>query len=82
MLALVAIFLITIITSATVIWSYRKLSAWDGFTETLVGRPQTTRRMKIGAQQGFISLAPKREKKSLNVKLRNRNRNVKTPWGW
>ena len=63
MLALGAIFLVTIIVSATVIWAYRKLSVRHGSTETFVGRPQSRARMKIGAQQGFISLLTKRRKK-------------------
>ena len=82
MLTLVSIFLVTIIVSAIAILAYRKLSGWSGFAETLVGRPQSTVRMKIGTQQGFISLAPKRGQKSKNVKLRNSKRNIKTPWGW
>jgi len=82
MLALVSIFLVTIITSASAVWGYRKISGWHGFTETLVGRPQSTARMKIGAQQGFISLVPRRREKSRNIKLRNTRRNIKTPWGW
>jgi hypothetical protein len=82
MLALVAIFLVTFIVSASAIWVYRKLSVWNGFTETLVGRPQSRTRMKIGAQQGFISLVPKRGKKAKNVKLRSPKGKIKTPWGW
>jgi hypothetical protein len=82
MLTLVAIFLVTIIVSATAVWVYRKLSTWHGFTETLVGRPQSRTRMKIGAQQGFISLVPKRRKKSKNVILRSPKGKIKTPWGW
>ena len=82
MLALVTIFLVTIITSVSAVWTYRKISAWDGFTTTLMGRPQSTRRMKIAAQQGFISLVSKRQGKSRNIRLRNSKRNIKTPWGW
>jgi hypothetical protein len=82
MLALVAMLLVTLIASATAVWVYRKVSGWHGFTATLVGSPQSTTRMKIGAQQGFISMVPKRRKKSKNVILRRPNRKIKTPWGW
>jgi len=82
MLALVSIFLVTVIVSAAAIWVYRKLSLWHGFTDTLVGRPQSTRRMKIGTQQGFISLDTKRGKNPKNFKLRSPKGNIKKPWGW
>ena len=82
MLVLVTMFLVTILTSAAAVWGYRKLSGWQGFSETLVGRPQSSRRMQIGAQQGFISLTPKRGKKAIKVKLRNPRGNIKKPWGW
>ena len=82
MLALTSMFLVTIIVSASSVWLYRKLSVWHGSTGTLVGRPQSTTRMKIGAQQGFISLVPERGKRSRNIKLRSPKGKVKTPWGW
>ena len=82
MLALVTMFLVTIITSATAVWGYRKLSGWHGLTETVVGQPQSSRGMQVSAQQGFISLASKRVKKPIKVKLRSPKRNIKAPWGW
>lgn len=82
MLALVAIFLVTLVISATAVWVYRKISDWDGFSETLVGRPKSTMRMKIGAQQGFISLHRKSDRTPRTIRLRGRRRAVKTPWGW
>ena len=82
MLVLVTMFLVTLITSAAAVWGYRKLSGWQGFTESLAGRPQPARRMQIGGQQGFISLASRQGKKPITVKLRSSRRNIKTPWGW
>ena len=82
MLVLVTTFLVTIIMSATAVWGYRKLSGWQGLTETAVGRPQSSRRMQISTQQGFISLASKRVKKPIKVKLRRPKGNIKAPWGW
>ncbi len=84
MLALVVIFLVTLIVSATAIWVYRKLSVWHGhgFTETLVSGPGSTAKMKIGARQGTISLVSKRRNKSRNTKLRSSKGENNTPWGW
>ena len=82
MLALVTIFLATLIISATTIWLYRRISGWHGFTDKLVGRPQSIMRMKIGAQQGFVSLVRKPGRKAKTVRLRSHRRNIKTPWGW
>ena len=82
MLALVAIFLVTLMISVTTIWLYRKVSGWYGFSKTLVSRPQPVMRMKIGAQQGFVSLERKSNRKAKTVMLRGRRRAVKTPWGW
>ena len=82
MLALVTMFLVTIIISAISVWGYRKLAGWQGFTGTVVGRPQSSRRMQVGAQHGFISLASKRGKKPIKVRLRSPKRNIKAPWGW
>ncbi len=82
MLALVAMFLVTLIVSATAIWIYRKLSVLHGLTETLVSGPGSTARMQIGAQQGIISLVSKRGNKSRNTKLRRPKGKTNTPWGW
>jgi hypothetical protein len=82
MLTLASIFLVTLMISVTVIWVYRKISGWDGFSGALVGRPQPAKRMKIGTQQGFISLQRKSNKRPKSVMLRGRKIVVKTPWGW
>jgi hypothetical protein len=82
MLALALMFLVTIIVSASAIWLYRKLSVWQGSTEAVVGRLQSTTRMKTGAQQRFTSLVPERGKRSRNTKLRSPKGEFKNPWGW
>ena len=82
MLALVAIFLVTLIASTTAVWLYRQVSGWHGFTRTLVGRPGSSTRMKIGLQQGFISLRSNSTKQARYVKLRGPRGAIKTPWGW
>ena len=82
MLELVTLFLVTIITSAAAVWGYRILSGWKGTTGTVEGRSQSSRRMQAGTQQGFISMALKRGKKPIKVKLRRSKRNIEAPWGW
>jgi len=82
MLALATIFLITCALSATAVWLYRRISSWQGFNQALVGRPGQTNRMKIGLQQGFISMAPQSRSQAKNVKLRRARGAIKKPWGW
>lgn len=82
MLALVAIFLITFAISVTAIWLYRKVSAWEGISTSLVGRTRPATRMKIGLQQGFISMPSKSRNQAKNVTLRVPRGGIKTPWGW
>ena len=90
MLALVAIFLVSLIGSATAIWMYRTLSGWRGFSKTVVGRPDATVRMNRGLQHGFVQLTAK-HKSQVTAKSRGQTRLIrhrapkggyKAPWGW
>jgi len=81
MLELVVIFLVAVIVSVTAIWLYRKLTSWQGFEGGLIGRNQPAPRMKVGFQQGFVSLKRKPKRKvSSNRPLKQGA--GKTPWGW
>jgi len=86
MLALVIIFLATLLIAAIAVWFYRLIFSWTGVNYRLVGRPRTTMMMKLGAQQGYITLALKTNKASQTparvVKLRTVRGGVKAPWGW
>jgi len=86
MLALVAIFLTTFLIAAVVIWLYRLIFSWKGANYRLVGRNKSTMMMKLSAQQGYITLAPRQKKTSQAparvVKLRSVRGGVKAPWGW
>jgi len=64
MLALITIFLGTFLISAVAIWLYRLIFSWKGVNYRLVGRPRNTMMMKLSAQQGYITLAPKSKKNS------------------
>ena len=90
MLALVAIFLVTLIASATATWIYRKLSGWHSFSKTVVGRPVATLRMNRGLQYGYVQFTAK-HKGQMTVKTRGKTKLVrrrtpkggyKAPWGW
>ena len=90
MLALIAIFLVTLIASATAIWMYHKISGWHGFSKTVVGRPEAAVRMNRGLQYGFVQLTAK-HKAQMTAKTRGQTKLVrrrtpkggyKAPWGW
>lgn len=82
MLALVAIFLVTIIASVTAIWLYRKATNLRGFTANLVGRPKSRGNSRMGLQKGFTSLGATPGKTKKNTRLRKSTGDIKTPWGW
>jgi hypothetical protein len=82
MLALATIFLITFAVSAATVWLYRRISGWHGFTESLVGSSRPVNKMKIGLQQGFISMALRSGEQARSVRLRSPRGGIKTPWGW
>ena len=82
MLELVVIFLVTLLISITTIWLYRKLSGWHGFEDKVVGRHKPNPRMKVGLQQGFVSLMTKPTSKAKTVRLPRQSGGHKAPWGW
>lgn len=86
MLALVIIFLATFLLAACTVWLYRLIFSWKGANYRLVGRPRTTMKMRLSAQQGYITLSPQLKKYSQEpvrvVKLRTVRGGVKAPWGW
>lgn len=84
MLALVIIFLATLLISVVTIWLYRTVTSWKGFNNTaVVARRGPAVRMKLKAQQGYISLisAPSLQK-AKPVRLRRSTGTIKAPWGW
>jgi len=83
MLALVTIFLTTLLISVVAIWLYRTVAGWKGFNSAVIARRGPAVRMKLRAQQGYISLisAPSRQK-AKPVRLRRSTGTIKAPWGW
>ena len=90
MIALVAIFLFTLMGCAIAVWLFRKASGWHGFTAAVVGRPRSAAKTKIGLQHGFVQLAAKHKAqmtaKSKGQKPLIRHRapqgDFQAPWGW
>ena len=87
MLALITIFIASLLTAIVSIWLYRIVSSWKRFDSAEVVRPGITKGSKLRPQHGFVSLkgvmskmAPAQPAKS--VKLRNSNSSIKAPWGW
>ena len=83
MLALVIMFLVTLLISVVTIWLYRAVSGWKGFNRAVVVRRGPTVRMKLRAQQGYISLISEpSQQKAKPVRLRRTTGTIKAPWGW
>ena len=83
MLALVIIFLTTLLISVVTIWLYRTVAGWKGFNQAVVARRGPVVRMKLRAQQGYISLiASPSKQKARPVRLRRSTGTIKAPWGW
>jgi hypothetical protein len=80
MLALVTIFLATLLISTAAIWLYRSVTGLKLFNQAVVARRGPAVRMKLRAQQGYISLIA--SKKARPVRLRRSTAVIKAPWGW
>lgn len=94
MLALVTIFLVTILISLVAVWIYRKLFAWEGSSSVVAARRGKTAKMKLKPQRGFVSLfksskakkptsrAPSSRARVKPARLRHTAGTIKAPWGW
>jgi len=86
MLALVTIFITTFLVAVAAVWLYRLVFGWKGFDHTLNGRPRMTIKMKLNAQQGYITLVPSSRKTSQKpvrlMTLYTGRGGLKAPWGW
>jgi len=71
MLALVLLFLVALIISVPAIWLWRLVANQHGLTRSSPAKPATKTRMRLKAQQDFISSTNRSSKGS-----------TKTPWGW
>ena len=83
MLALVTIFVATLLIATTTIWIYRSLAGWQGFKRNAhTQKVKNTAGMKLGVQQGFISMFSTSYGNARNRRLRSPKGGIKAPWGW
>ena len=83
MLALVTIFVATLLIATTTIWMYRSLAGlqvFKGIVQTQKGK--NTAGMKLEVQQGFISMFSTSYGNARNRRLRSPKGGIKAPWGW
>ena len=84
MLALVTIFLATLLIALTTIWLYRSIAGWQGFKgDVIVKRSKGSKAgLKLSAQQGFIALFASSNETVKHKRLRSPKHGIKAPWGW
>ena len=88
MLALVSIFLATIVIAAALVWLHRTFFGVQNYNSKAIAKNRSRGSMKLGAQQGQISLGRQPKKSSRNAKVnaksgvRVASGGNKVPWGW
>ena len=91
MLTLVSLFLATFLVAALVIWLYRMFFGVQNYDSKAISKKRSRSSMKLGAQQGYVSLARKSQKGSRSANgakvkakpgLRVASGGNKVPWGW
>ena len=82
MLILVSVFLLSLVVSLTVVWTYRLLLGLHSYTQSQVNTPRSVSWIKLATPEGFASFlsAPKEQVKV--ARLRRSNDDIKAPWGW
>ncbi len=81
MLALILMFLFSLIVAAAAVWLYRSLSNGYGYNPRLQANPGRTAKMKLKDQRGFMFLASSRKHAGYK-KPSNPKADPKVPWGW
>jgi hypothetical protein len=83
LLALVTIFVATLLIATTTIWMFRSLAGWQGFKRNVqTQKGKNTAGMKLGLQHGFISMFSTSYENARNKRLRSPKDGIKAPWGW
>lgn len=84
MLALVSIFLATLLVAVATIWLYRSLAGWQGLKGGVDEKsPKGSKAgLKLSAQQGFISPFASSKGMIKYKRLRSPEDGIKAPWGW
>jgi hypothetical protein len=82
MLALVLIFVLTLLISFVAVRFYRVIAGWSGFSGDILGRSGSNMMMTVKTQQGFITINPKSKDRERKSRLRSPKGGIKAPWGW
>jgi len=82
MLALVLIFVLTLLISFVAVRFYRIVTGWSGFSGDILGRSNSAMMMTVKTQQGFITINPKSKDRERKIRLRSPKGGIKAPWGW
>ena len=82
MLALVSIFVLTLLISFVAVRFYRLVAGWSGFSGDMLRRSGSNMMMTVKTQQGFITLNPKSNQRARKIRLRSPTGGIKAPWGW
>ncbi len=87
MLALVTILLTTLLVAVVAVALYRFIFGWKGSKRSTTGNPRFSM-MKLNAQQGYIALTQRSQKKARQVPARRVAKRsaarggLRAPWGW
>lgn len=82
MLVLVSVFLLSLIVSLIVIWTYRLLMGCHSYVQRQVNTPRSVSWMKLATQEGFASFLSAPKERVKVARLRRSNDHIKAPWGW
>ncbi len=82
MLGLAALFLISLIISASAIWLYRVVAGWQGYKQITVGRKHRSVGKRLTRQFGHFQPFLDSRKSAKYRRLRGPHKEIKAPWGW
>jgi hypothetical protein len=81
-LALITVFLSTLIIAAIAVSLYRLVSYWHGFNKPIAGILENTTRIRPQVQQGFKTLTASSRGSAKHKELRSPKGGIQSPWGW
>ena len=89
MLAFVLLFLVAFLTSAIVVWMYRRVPELQDLISELFSQSDSATKSNGGLQQFMSSVSAPgpntrnfKGGKARNIKLRRPKGDIKAPWGW
>lgn len=89
MLTFVLLFLVMFLTSAIVVWMYRRIPEIQDFISELFSQPDSVTKPNGGLQQFMSSVSTSgssagsfKGARARHTKLRRPKGDIKAPWGW